>query len=161
MRLTGPLLQRSRAQGALRTGSRPLETRHLLKGGRGASEARGKQSIRAWECGEASRGEGWGDSGGGAQGREQGPGPASEALVSARALLPSWDPCGLPFTVRGDRGLHGGPHLVPGQQAHPQGPGAAPEGILTCILTAITTETSSFSSSWKTTSFFKVRLHSL
>lgn len=32
---------------------------------------------------------------------------------------------------------------------------------LTCIFTAITTEMSSFSSSLKTTSFFKVRLHNL
>lgn len=95
-------------------------------------------------------------------GREQGSGPASEASVSARALLPSWDPCGLPFTGAGRTGVcTAGPHLVPGQQAHPQGPGAAPEGALTCILTAITTEMSSFSSSLKTTSFFKVRLHNL
>lgn len=59
-------------------------------------------------------------------------------------------------------GLHrGGPSLVPPQHAHPQGPRAAPGGTLTCILTAITTEMSSFSSSLKTTSFFKVRLHNL
>lgn len=53
------------------------------------------------------------------------------------------------------------------------GPGEGPEvgvlappalgswGPLTCILTAITTEMSSFSSSLNTTSFFKVRLHNL
>lgn len=62
----------------------------------------------------------------------------------------------------GGGSLHrGGPSLVPPQHAHPQGPRAAPGGTLTCILTAITTEMSSFSSSLKTTSFFKVRLHNL
>lgn len=35
------------------------------------------------------------------------------------------------------------------------------QGTLTCIFTATTTEMSPFSSSWKTTSFFKVRLHNL
>ena len=69
-------------------------------------------------------------------------------------------PCG--GAVGGGGDLHRqGPSLVPQQHAHLQGPRAAPGGTLTCILTAITTEMSSFSSSLKTTSFFKVRLHNL
>lgn len=43
----------------------------------------------------------------------------------------------------------------------PEGPRMWWRRALTCILTAITTEMSSFSSSLKTTSFFKVRLHNL
>lgn len=46
-------------------------------------------------------------------------------------------------------------------QASDAVPGQCRERTLTCILTAITTEMSSFSSSLKTTSFFKVRLHNL
>lgn len=49
----------------------------------------------------------------------------------------------------------------PGQQGVQRGLGWWPRETLTCIFTAITTERSSFSSSWKTTNFFRVRLHNL
>lgn len=120
------------------------------------------QSERGEQLGRAP---GWGVAGTGCGHRES-------RLYSGEARLPSQDrtvpqegpspagASGLPSRQQpggGSCSLHTLAPAALGAASSSPGRG----GRLACIFTAITTEMSSFSSSLKTTSFFKVRLHNL